>query len=1288
MASLSNVEYRIGWVGTLTEEIVAAGAMLDEDHGVIRGTGQDHNTYRAGRIHDHNVIIAVLPMGIDGNVSAASVVKDMIRTFGELRFVLLVGIGGGIPHLEGKIDTRLGDVVVSKPCEDHGGVIQYDRGKCIQGGSFERKGILGPPPNVLLTALCQLQVEHELNGSPQMSTYLTKAKEKRPGLKDKGYCSPPLRKDRLFMPTYRHLDGGRDCSACSAAEEIEREARLDTAPQIHYGIIASGEQVVKDPSVRDHLRKSYGALCVEMEAAGVLHNLPCLVIRGICDYADSHKNDDWHKYAAMTAAAYAKELLTYVSSGDVASVPPLQETLSVIRESFRPMIAHFKIDEDRRERKQQQRCHQAFKTTSYERQKNLNEDRAEGTCLWVLNNDQYLDWMQNRSSGLLWISADPGCGKSVLARLLVDHELQTTSTHTCCYYFFKDYEKRDSLHTALCAILHQLFRNQLFLIQHALPAWEANGEKISQEPDELWRILLAATDDQRSQNVTCILDALDEFQPHDRDLLIKKLSQFHLESSTPGVHLGRLRFLVTSRPYDDIEESFQEGQNESWPVIRLRGEDQSGEIGPEIDSVIRARVAKLATDISLTDEIRASLEKKLLEMKNRTYLWLSLSFGAFRAAFKNDLRPGERSIKTAIEELPKSVEDAYEKLLGKVTKDQVKVRKILSIVIAARSPLTVAEMALALGIATTEAATSLKEAILSEEHLKRNIREWCGLFVFFDKDKIYLVHQTAKEFLLFKGGRQLSDLPGWKGSLGSFATEALLLEICIKVLLLSKRGELYEVDDHDAQTALQRADKFVDYANIYWDDHLRCSDVDVSEICHPTLCKAYHLYDIDLDLLLWCGCSFTSAPGTEPSGVIDRRRQRLKDPRSVIQLASILGHHILLPLSSDGSRHPGLKVDMDKALWLASRQGWVKLVPVLIRSNPEIGPKLIRRNGDYLVVASENGHEDVVLALLDHGANANAPCPRYGGDIPLWYALLRRQTNIVDILLQHGANVCIVPYQRQYQKGMLAEKSFFRGHDAQSAVQAYVGALARALIYGSGGELGPLLDPLRSVAFPEAFPDVWDAALQLRGNLDRFCDETGERFPRGRPKADGSLERSLSLVRRVARSRWQELYTWLKFTEPHADEEFLSSLSADLVGCRRVIEDALLPQFEWLSPTLGRFRWPPEGSSKAWRYIKLGFMKSRGPSSWDAKSHESLLSKPADDTAQPEKSELQNIRWNEVDGFSRNTWHGSIMSDLAAMVYVMEFSYHVIFYMTVVLFILALAFRLLIRLLLFGRFVQ
>jgi nucleoside phosphorylase len=95
----------------------------------------------------------------------------------------------------------------------------------------------------------------------------------------------------------------------------------------HYGTIASGNQVVKDATVRDQLGREFNALCVEMEAAGLMNDFPCIVIRGICDYADSHKNDGWQKYAAITAAAYAKELLAHISPEQTSLEKPIQEVV-------------------------------------------------------------------------------------------------------------------------------------------------------------------------------------------------------------------------------------------------------------------------------------------------------------------------------------------------------------------------------------------------------------------------------------------------------------------------------------------------------------------------------------------------------------------------------------------------------------------------------------------------------------------------------------------------------------------------------------------------------------------------------------------------------------------------------------------------------------------------------------------------------------------------------------------------------------------------------------------------
>jgi nucleoside phosphorylase len=80
-------------------------------------------------------------------------------------------------------------------------------------------------------------------------------------------------------------------------------------PEIHYGLVASANQLMKDALIRDRLAAKEAVLCFDMEAAGLMNHFPCLVIRGICDYSDSHKNKEWQGYAAMAAAAYAKDLL-------------------------------------------------------------------------------------------------------------------------------------------------------------------------------------------------------------------------------------------------------------------------------------------------------------------------------------------------------------------------------------------------------------------------------------------------------------------------------------------------------------------------------------------------------------------------------------------------------------------------------------------------------------------------------------------------------------------------------------------------------------------------------------------------------------------------------------------------------------------------------------------------------------------------------------------------------------------------------------------------------------------
>src|SRR5271170_6281114 len=153
-------DYTVGWICTISTEHVAAQAFLDEKHeGPKYVSPNDNNNYTLGKVGKHNVVIAVLPEGEYGTSSAASVARDMMHTFPNVRIGLMVGIGGGVPSQ--KHDIRLGDIVVSAPRDGKGGVFQYDFGKTIQDQSFQNIGFLNQPPMVLRTAANGLKAQYE-----------------------------------------------------------------------------------------------------------------------------------------------------------------------------------------------------------------------------------------------------------------------------------------------------------------------------------------------------------------------------------------------------------------------------------------------------------------------------------------------------------------------------------------------------------------------------------------------------------------------------------------------------------------------------------------------------------------------------------------------------------------------------------------------------------------------------------------------------------------------------------------------------------------------------------------------------------------------------------------------------------------------------------------------------------------------------------------------------------------------------------------------------------------------
>ncbi|KAJ6070414.1 hypothetical protein N7467_011733 [Penicillium canescens] len=319
-ASLSHQDYTVGWICALPLEMAAAKLMLDAPHPSLPRPPTDDNTYILGNIGEHNIVIACLPSGAYGNVSAATVAVQLLSSFPSIRFGLMVGIGGGVPS--NIADIRLGDIVVSRPTDTSGGVIQYDLGKALSSGQFQRTGMLNRPPKVLLTALNTLQAHHLL-GDNRVLKFISNARANITPRAAANFARP-TEEDLLYQTEYNH-GSSNTCIDCDRSKLTPRPSRDHKEPMIHYGLIASANQVVKNSRQRDQLAQDLGVYCVEMEAAGLMNDFPCLVVRGICDYADSHKNEEWQGYAAVVAAAYAKELLLVVPIDQVENTPTARD---------------------------------------------------------------------------------------------------------------------------------------------------------------------------------------------------------------------------------------------------------------------------------------------------------------------------------------------------------------------------------------------------------------------------------------------------------------------------------------------------------------------------------------------------------------------------------------------------------------------------------------------------------------------------------------------------------------------------------------------------------------------------------------------------------------------------------------------------------------------------------------------------------------------------------------------------------------------------------------------------
>lgn len=679
----------------------------------------------------------------------------------------------------------------------------------------------------------------------------------------------------------------------------------------------------------------------------------------------------------------------------------------------------------------------------YKDRKDRNPERLGGTCEWFTNHEIFQTWQESRTSSFLWVSADPGCGKSVLARYLVDEVLPSTSTRTTCYFFFKDdFEDQRSPIIALCCILRQLFeQNPAFLSDKILEKFRASTGTLTSNFHSLWEILISIASDQNSGEIICILDALDECEKKERSQLTGALHKLYLH----GTRTSTLKFLLTSRPYIHIQRDFQVLENR-LPTIHLSGENEIevDKISREIDIFIKNRVKNLSEELQLLPEEEQTLQQELIQIPQRTYLWVYLIFNVIR----DSIYITKDSLLKDICTLPKTVETAYDKILC-WSGDQEMTKRILHIVVAAERPLSLSEMALALAIKEGH-QTYADLKLEPESRFRHTVRELCGLFVIIVDSKIYLLHQTAKEFLVKREASDVVAHPNhqlrWKFSLQPEESHRILADICILHLLfeefesspLSAGGRI----EHDTVGQYTDDHVFLDYSAKHWVAHCRATQIEgnapiqhsMLRLFYPSLKRGMTWYGIYKTALQrsypshFCPLIVASYLGLETIVRLVLLQDadvesRDDDGRTPLSYAAEGGHEaiVMLLLETDKINADSKDVYGNTPLLYAAREGYEAIVKLLLgidSVNPDLKngshyyDPLLSGYDDSLTpfLYPAGGHEDIVQLLLQTGgASARSRGPYDydpffmdddNGRTPLSYASEKGYETIVSLLLE------------------------------------------------------------------------------------------------------------------------------------------------------------------------------------------------------------------------------------------------------------------------------------------------
>ncbi|KAF5606298.1 ankyrin repeat [Fusarium subglutinans] len=976
--ALTHNDYTVGWICALPKELTASIAMLDEKHPGLPKPRTDSNAYTLGSIAGHNIVMACLPKGITGNVSAATVARNMANNFPSIKIGLMVGIGGGVPSNK----VRLGDVVVSTPTSTFAGVVKWDFGKHHDNkDDFERTGALDHPPQSLLTALTLLEAQQNLEGT-RIPSYLEEVKKKWPMLASKFLRNDSL-KDVLFKAGYNHVKkatlggeaGGHEsddededeehesCHLCDKSMTVKRPPR-DMA--VHYGLIASGDGLIKGATARNKLNKDLGGhvLCIEMEAAGVMNHFPCLVIRGICDYADSHKNKDWQEHAAIVAAAFAKELLQHVQADDIQRERPIKDVIQDV---------HSVVSETREDVRQIKSMHidshkaQILKWLTISdyasEQSKFKNQRQSGTANWFFEAEEFRTWIATCGQ-TLFCPGIPGAGKTILASTVIDH-IESTSkddlsiglAYIYCNFQRYDLQNPDEL---LSILLKQLLAKLPSLPVDINSFYTSHMERAKRpERQDIFNALQNVV--AQHSKVYIIVDALDEYGPSGRSResflsLLRELQRRH-----------KINVLMTSRFDMTI---IAEIDNIFGNVIKLEILGSMEDIARSLKDDIIKKISESAKGMFLL----AQIYLKLLSYKtSETEMRRQLT--AFQ---KHGYEDG----------IADALTQAYKETMDRINQQQpdhiILAKKVLFWIARAKRELTIQELQHALAMSSVQC-----EPCEADLPFDETLVTVCAGLVAVDEAKktIQLVHYTVQEYI---NQRPCQLLP---------VTELDIARACIAYLSFSSfKGGYY--DSWDDMEDRLKPYPFYHYAAKNWGHHARDSSISVDEIIEHFIPGTQLMKSVCVLLVRESSISYMKYCPNPPRSTSRLHIAAYFGLENIVQ--KLLLTCSQADLTDDYNRTP---------LSYAAEQGYETVIEVLINNGADKdsrGTDKFQHEGRTpLSFAAEKGHEAAVLTLINREACLHLACGTVfeGGWTPLSYATRCGHKAVVKLLLESGAEL-------------------------------------------------------------------------------------------------------------------------------------------------------------------------------------------------------------------------------------------------------------------------------------------